>query len=132
MISAYPSSFRRRVCPPCSSPEIVAGLTPRWMPSIKTVAPAGVVVTEREPVGSSAGREVTVVVSDGLIVVARGHGCSCGQAEQADQKKNPHVHTQMYYPCHFNISVVLVHELLASYRAGAEKQEREKVRGGFS
>jgi hypothetical protein len=47
--SVYPSSFRRRVWSPGVRPGILAGLTPRWTPSMKIAAPAGVVVTERVP-----------------------------------------------------------------------------------
>jgi len=48
-MSWYPSSFRSTVCVPADSPGMVAGLTPRWIPSMKMKAPAGVVVMEREP-----------------------------------------------------------------------------------
>jgi hypothetical protein len=48
--SVYPSSFRSRVCSPGARPGMVAGETPRWTPSMKIETPAGVVVTEREPV----------------------------------------------------------------------------------
>ena len=74
---------------------MVAGLTPRWTPSMKMKAPAGVVVTEREPIVSCwAGAVpapwgllrlccVTCVVAarnygDGLLSVPARQGCcSC-------------------------------------------------------
>jgi hypothetical protein len=48
-MSWYPSSFRSSVWVPAGIPGIVAGVTPRWTPSMKINAPAGSVFTEREP-----------------------------------------------------------------------------------
>ena len=67
--SWYPSGFRSSVWLPADMPGIVAGLAPRRTPSIRMVAPAGVVVMEREP--SVSGREAvpTGCARTGGIVV---------------------------------------------------------------
>ena len=48
--SVYPSTFMRSVWSPGARPGMIAGETPRCTPSMKIETPAGVVVTEREPV----------------------------------------------------------------------------------
>lgn len=53
--SLYPSSFSRRVWSPGVRPGMVAGQIPLWMPSRKMAAPAGVVITERDPVPAVCG-----------------------------------------------------------------------------
>ena len=59
--SWYPSRFRSTVWLPAGRPGMVAGLTPRWTPSMKTDAPAGVVVTDRDPL--PAGTTVLLLVA---------------------------------------------------------------------
>jgi hypothetical protein len=62
--SWYPLSFRSTVWLPAARPGIVVGETPRWTPSIETDAPAGVVITESEPVPG-----IIVPVDSGEVVV---------------------------------------------------------------
>lgn len=80
--SWYPSSFRSTVWLPVARPGMVAGEIPRWTPSIYTAAPAGAVVTDRDPLpagstvpatdevvtGSAVGVALPVVAVAGAVV----------------------------------------------------------------
>jgi hypothetical protein len=63
--SWYPSSFRRSVWLPGERPEKTSGERPRKSPSIYTAAPAGVVVTVRDPVPAGA---AAVPATDAVVV----------------------------------------------------------------
>jgi hypothetical protein len=70
--SWYPLSFRRTVWLPAARPGIVVGDMPRWTPSIETDAPAGVVVTDNDPLPGGTDPTTAGEVAAGTEEVATG------------------------------------------------------------